>query len=166
MGAMTTIVAPTPFVGQAVESLRFAYDWSAGRGVPAHVTLLGPFLGPDEVTTEVQSRLRRVFAPVEPLHLSLSELRMLGNAACLVPEITNELAALTSIVHDAWPNLSLASRRYHVTVARSCTSATFRRIENAVRPMLPLCGDLTKVLLLERCPDGQVTTLATFPLAA
>jgi hypothetical protein len=46
--AMTTIVAPTPFVGQVIDSLRLAYDWSAGRGVPAHLTLLGPFLGPDD----------------------------------------------------------------------------------------------------------------------
>ena len=43
-GAFATLIAPVPFAEAAVGLLRARHDWAARRGVPAHVTLLGPLV--------------------------------------------------------------------------------------------------------------------------
>jgi hypothetical protein len=161
---MTTVVAPVPFAEPTIAALRAAHDWSARRGVPAHITLLGPFLAPSDVTFETLVLLRRVFAARQPLAVALSELRVLGSSACLIPEPIEPLRALSDALCATWRGLTPKSDQYHVTVARNCDGALFDQVAAELRPALPLRGYLTEAALVERHVNRSVRTKARFSL--
>ena len=45
----TALIVPVPEAEPQIAELRLAHDSSAARGVPAHVTILFPFLDTDEL---------------------------------------------------------------------------------------------------------------------
>ena len=59
MTRRTALMFAVPEAEAAVGAIRLAHDWSAARGVPAHVTLLFPFAPPDEVD---EAALRDLFS--------------------------------------------------------------------------------------------------------
>jgi 2'-5' RNA ligase len=163
---MTTLLAPLPFADAAVSDLRNEHDWSARRGVPAHITLLGPFVPPSEATPSLVERLRLLVEREPSFSVSLVELRLLEHTACLLPEAVEPLARLTELMGRMRPDLGQFKRSYHLTVARGCDSALFTRVAAAVEPRLPIVGRLTEVALVESRVSGTVRTLARFDLAA
>lgn len=78
---ITTLIAPVPLAEPVVGELRQQHDWSARAGVPAHITLLGPFLAPAAVTGATLHRLRDIFASERPLDFNLGELQSVGSVA-------------------------------------------------------------------------------------
>jgi hypothetical protein len=64
--------------------IRKAHDWSAKLGVPAHLTVVGPFLPPRAISQDVLRRLGAIFSGQPPVSVSLDRMRRLGDAACLV----------------------------------------------------------------------------------
>jgi hypothetical protein len=74
-GPTTTVIALAPFAGDEVEQIRLAEDWSARLAVPAHITLLGPFLPAEEITAEALGRVRDIFAFQPPIPVVLAELQ-------------------------------------------------------------------------------------------
>ena len=59
MPRRTALIIPVPEAEPAVGALRAGHDSSAALGVPAHVTILFPFLPPDKVDEDA---LRDLFA--------------------------------------------------------------------------------------------------------
>lgn len=161
--AMTTVIAEVPFADSAVRELRLAYDWSARLGVPAHITLLGPFLPPDAVGDGTTRRLEAVFRGVSPLRVRLAELSLLDGTACLLPEFPEGLVALTARLEEAWPDVRRYGKRHHVTLARGCDRAQFERIRADLEGSLPLSGAITEGTLLERRGAGDVHLIGRFP---
>lgn len=161
---MSTLLAPVAFAEHAVEALRLAHDWSARRGIGAHITLLGPFLPPDHLTPTI-ARLRELLAAFGPITVTLTEIRLLGSAACLVPTPVEPFAELTASLRRSWPQVPPLVGDYHLTVARNCDAALFAKVAARVEPHLPLAGQLTEATLVVRHPDGTVHEVARFPFA-
>jgi hypothetical protein len=162
MPAMTTIIAPTPFVGAEIEAIRGEHDWSAELGVPAHITLLGPFLDPDAITSRVLDRLESAVAEHRAIPITFERLELVGDVACLLPASGSRIAALQAALHATWPHLQ-ARELQHVTVARSLSMEDFDRIARRVAPFLPTSGVVDEILLVasrdEHAPARTIRTL-------
>lgn len=160
----TTVIAVAPFVGEEIERIRLAGDWSAHLGVPAHITLLGPFLPAEEVTTEVLGGMRDIFATHHPIPVVLTELTLLGTAACLVPDCVSPFVSLSR-------KLQVISQRpavgatHHLTLARDCTEAAVERLRGRLGPLLPVRGAINEAALLEHDGQSRVHELERFAFA-
>jgi 2'-5' RNA ligase len=164
--AMTTVLVPLRFADAAVRAVRDEHDWSARRGVGAHITLLGPFLPPERVTGAVVERLRGLLAGFRPLELTLGELHRRGTSAWLVPHPSEPLRALSALLADAWPEAPGRQADHHVTLARGCDEELFAAIAEQLAPALPLRGRATEAHVLHRRVDRVVERLARLPLGA
>ena len=86
----TALVLLIPEAERVVGGWRARYDPAAGSGVPAHVTLLYPFLPPQRLTSEVLADLRQHFAEEPPLSLEFSGICAFPNALYLAPELIGQ----------------------------------------------------------------------------
>jgi len=161
---MTTVIAVASFAGAEVAKIRSARDWSARVGVPAHITILGPFLPPEEITKNVLERMRIVFADARPIPVVLGELRLLGTTACLMPQSVGPFARLSRELEAISQRRTLVAGEYHLTVARESNTNDLERLRVHLEPRLPLRGTITEAILLERDGEGLVRELERFPL--
>ena len=163
---MTTVIAVASFVGPEVEKVRSTRDWSARLGVPAHITILGPFLPPEEITKNVLERMRTVFADVRPIPVVLGELRLLGTTACLMPQSVGPFVRLSQELEALSQHRMQVAGEYHLTVARESNPNDLRRLRVSLEPLLPLRGKITEAILLERDSEGLVRELERFPFVS
>jgi 2'-5' RNA ligase superfamily len=73
------LLVPVPEATLAVHAHRLRFDLSARLGVPEHITLLYPFLPPDELDTRVHLRLFAIFASVRSFEFRLTAIRWFDN---------------------------------------------------------------------------------------
>jgi 2'-5' RNA ligase len=85
-------------------SLRDAVDPLAARGVPAHVTVLFPFLAADALTPTVRSALARSAARNPPFIARFSGVEYREEMVWLMPEDRRPFLALTESVASRWPD--------------------------------------------------------------
>jgi len=90
-----TLVILVPEAEGLVRSFRDRYDPAAKSGMPAHITLLYPFKGPDEIDGLVLDTLRDRFSRFQPVKFSLTTInRFPGETLYLVPEPEDPLREL------------------------------------------------------------------------
>jgi 2'-5' RNA ligase len=86
-----------PYVG----ALRERFDPSAKLGVPAHITLLYPFMSPEEITETVLNKARLAFSPACVFTFRLTAIGRFSGATYLRPEPSEPFIALTKgLVHQ------------------------------------------------------------------
>ena len=98
-GVIVRIRLPAP-----LESLRVRHDPMAPAGVPAHVTLLFPFLATEELTPAVRRRLARVASEVHPFWVRFVRTRRFPGVLWLAPEPTGPFVDLTERLAAAFPD--------------------------------------------------------------
>lgn len=159
----TTIIAPVPFVGARVEAVRAARDWSARRGVPAHITLLGNFAAPEQIDSETLHALRQIFSGTVPITTALSDLRLLGTTACLIPEALPQLDELSVKLASVAPGGEhVVPTHHHLTVARDCDVHGLADLRAALGEDLPLRGEINQARLLAHTGASNVAQIAGF----
>ena len=91
-GLVTLVPEADPLVGR----FRDKYDPSAAAGMPAHFTLLFPFLPPPDIAEPQLDILRRCFASIAPFCYSLSEVKLFpAEAMYLAPDPEEPFRAMT-----------------------------------------------------------------------
>lgn len=90
---LITVPEAEPLVGEA----RKRYDPAAGAGVPAHVTVLYPFLREERIGPEVRAELRELFARHRPFALRFAGFGRFPGLLWLAPEPEEPLQALTAV---------------------------------------------------------------------
>ncbi len=84
---------------------RARLDLSAREGVPAHATVLYPFLPPAEIGPEVMTELSRLFAGVPRFSFTLDKVRWFGESVVwLGPADESPFRALTGLAVAAYPS--------------------------------------------------------------
>ncbi len=148
-----------PEAEPAVGAIRLARDWSAARGVPAHVTLLFPF-APSEAVDE--AALRDLFARFPAFDFALDRVERFENGGTwLRPEPSSPFAELTAAIWQRWPGYPPYEGAHaevipHLTVSDGPLDVDIR---------LPIACRAHEVRLIEEQDDEQWTTRAVFPLA-
>lgn len=154
-----------------VRSHRERLDANARLGVPAHITVLFPFMPPDQIDDALLGELRRLFAATETFGYRLDRTAWFGDEVLwLAPSDPRPFHALTERAVDAFPECLPYDGQFptvvpHLTVAHGCPLEDMRRAEADVTRQLPVDGRATKVTLLTQdTPGGRWATAASFAL--
>lgn len=107
--ASSAIILPVRAAEPLVAGWRQQHDESAAAGVPAHVTVVAPFLPPDRLTPDVVDELRALCAARTPPQVRFRRVRRFppvdgaAGVVYLEPEPADDLRALTEAVVARWP---------------------------------------------------------------
>ena len=155
-----------------VKPFRDRYDPSAAEGVPAHITILVPFMPPAAITTDVLETLRQLFAGFRRFTFSLTELRRFPEVVYLAPVPDTPFIALTHAVAERYPETPPYSGAFadivpHLTVAHVADATQLNQvaqaIEQASNSQLPMSATVTEVVLLDNT-NGPWQIRARFSL--
>ena len=143
------------------------------RGIPAHVTVLFPFVAADRVEGTLPA-LRELYASVAPFTCELASVESFPGYAWLAPRPTERFLDLIAITCRAFPDyppyggLELEPIP-HCTVGAEDDPARLGEIvaelREALGPTLPLRCRVDRVTLLEELPDATWLQRHAFPLA-
>ncbi|MEV6847594.1 2'-5' RNA ligase family protein [Actinoplanes sp. NPDC051411] len=152
---------------------RAALDPVASWGIPAHITVLYPFLPPGEVDGAVLDALRSLFAGLPSFATVLSRVAWFGSEVLwLAPEPGERFRRLTEAVWDRFPSAPPYGGAFddvvpHLTVGDRAPRAALREAAADIAPQLPIRAAVRSVRLVAGT-TGAVPwrTVAEFPLAA
>ena len=100
----SAILVSVPEAEPVVGTLRARLDRSAARGVPAHVTVLYPFVAPHQVSAAVIATAAAAVASVPSFDCQFASTDWFGDdVVWLAPEPAGPFRALTAAVHAAFP---------------------------------------------------------------
>lgn len=170
--SITALIAKVAEAEPLVGDLRLRFDETALLGVPAHITVLAPFMAPHIVDNAVLARLRAVLARVSPFEFALSRLGRWPEVTYLAPEPARPFVELTRAVFEAFPEFPPYQGQHaeivpHLTVSFG-TTANAGLAEAELRPRLqargPIRSKCTELALLENS-SGIWKQLHVLPLA-
>ena len=101
----SALLVTVPAAEPAVARHRSRLDTSAAVGVPAHITVLYPFLPPDLIDADTHATLARLFASVPGFRFTLDQTRWFPDPVLwLGPSDPAPFSALTGLVAAAFPS--------------------------------------------------------------
>jgi hypothetical protein len=166
----SALIVPVPEAESLVGAWRERYDDSARTGVPAHLTLLYPFLPPEEVTPVDLERLSQLFAVAPATRYELVAVRRFSRGVLyLAPEPEAFLRDLTREVWTLYPHRPPYGGAFqdvipHLTVAQADDPAVLEAVEADVAPRLPIASRATEAWLMLQGKDGRWQAGHRFPL--
>lgn len=166
----TALICRVPEAERYIARYRDRYDPSARRNVPAHVTILYPFIPPGQVDADVLDRLRDIARAVPCFDYRLAKLKRFPVALYLDPEPGDSYAGLTDAVFRAFPDYPPFEGKFetvvpHVTVAHG-DEPLLCEIEVELRIALPAAGVSARCheLVLIENSSGRWEPMHAFPL--
>jgi hypothetical protein len=170
----SALIIAVPEAEPLVKALRERFDWSAAQGVPAHVTILYPFMPPDQITPEVLSDLREFFAQFSAFEFNLPETRRFTTVLYLAPTPAEPFKALTQAAVDRYPEyppyggaIAISDLTPHLTIADRFEAAQLDDFEREFLKehgaQLPVKARANEVLLIENS-SGRWETREVFEL--
>lgn len=123
----SAFVVKVPAAESAVGDLRDQFDASAKVGVPAHITILFPFMPPEEITAGVLQQAQEALSVVPSFVFSLGEIGRFPTTTYLLPAPADPFVALTAALVRRFP----AFRPYGGE-HRGCRSAPYRGSRRSV----------------------------------
>ncbi len=152
----TAVIAPVVAAEPVVGEHRHRLDASSGWGVPAHVTVLYPFVEPGSVDEDLIGVLAAAVAPVSAFDCRFVRTRWFGDDVLwLDPSPAEPFRQLTAAVWNSFPQYPPYGGAYkdvlpHLTVAdrRLGDLPAMRAAEQAIQPSLPLSTRIERVLLV------------------
>jgi 2'-5' RNA ligase superfamily protein len=149
----TTIIAPVPAAEPVVADLRAPHDPSAAFAVPAHLTLLGPFLPVASLDVAIVERLGALLASEAAIEVTFREARRFPDAVYLAPEPAAPFLRLTQRLWDAWPECPPYGGAHdvvipHLTIGHPPAETELSRIEAQLAGRLPIAAVVDHAALL------------------
>lgn len=149
-------LVPVPEAEPVVGRLRGRLDRAAAWGVPAHVTILYPFVLPDAITSEMVDLAAAAVASVPAFECTFARTRWFGeDVLWLAPEPDQPFRALTTALHAAFPQCPPFGGIYpdvvpHLTIGDRPPGgpAMLEAAEADVRPALPVCTLVSRAWLM------------------
>ncbi len=167
----TAILLCVPAAEPLVREWRLKGDPSASHGVPAHVTLLCPFLPAAQIDEGVCEELRWFFRGIDSFPVRFGSIGRFEHegVAFLKPE-SDDLVQLTKALARRWPecppysgSIAIDDLLPHLTIVQTDDRALRQSAANAVSPGLPLSITARAATLWIQGDDGEWAQGATFP---
>jgi 2'-5' RNA ligase len=145
---LATVQEAEPLVGR----WRRRFDPSASAGVPAHVTVLFPFLDIDRITNTVVGDLRTLIGARSPFTVRFEECRRFPDVLYLAPTPDQPFRALTEEIAKRWPEAPPYEGQFtevipHLTVAHGQQPAIFEELQAELADQLPATATISSVSL-------------------
>jgi len=166
----TALLITVPEADTLVGGAREKYDPVAAMGVPAHLTVLYPFLPAGRIDDGVPAELLGLFAGYQAFELAFSRVGRYPELLWLAPEPDGPVRELSEAVEARWPEAPPYGGAFddpmpHLTVASKQPQEVYEAIERELIAGLPLHTRVTGVHLV--VSDGvRWHHRATFPLRA
>ena len=157
-GPASAVIVRVP-VPPGIERLRRRWDRAAGVGVPAHVTVLFPFLAPGDLAPSARQALAAIAADTEPFDVTFASVGRFPNVVYLMPEPSGPFARLTEAVFARFPDFPPYEGVFeevipHLTVAESA-SAQHDEIAWEAAALLPIHHRITTLEVLVEGAEGR-----------
>lgn len=156
----SALVVLVPEADPLVADYRRRYDPSAAQGMPAHITLLYPFLPPAAIDDPALAALRALFAAYPAFPYALRAARAFPDLLYLAPEPEAPFRTLIAALAERFPQtppyggrIPLAEIVPHLTVAHASDpeelNALRARFTAQAAPRLPLALRANEVCLMD-----------------
>jgi len=151
--AETGLIVKVPAAEPVVGRWRDKFDVATAAGIPAHMTVLYPFLDYHLVNASVRNELGALLARHRAFDVELRECQRFPGVLYLAPVPASQLRALTEAVVSRWPeappyNGQFADVVPHLTVAQSDDPEVLDMIENDISSRLPIIARVASVHLV------------------
>jgi 2'-5' RNA ligase len=173
MGVATesAVLVRVPAAEAAVAKHRERFDLAAGWGVPAHVTVLYPFVPPAAIDEQVLAKLARAAATVPQFRAQWRRTGWFGtDVLWLAPEPESSFRALTAAVWRAFPDHPPYEGQFddvvpHLTIGNGVPLDDLRAAEREVMMRLPITMQVNAVeLMCGAAAPHSWRTIAEFKL--
>ena len=166
----TAVLVRVPEAEPVVREWRLQHTYDAPRGIPAHVTLLFPWVPLDELDDGAEARLAELLGQTEPFDATFARTARFPGVLYVEPEPSERFSALTKAIASAWPEHPPYDGEHetvipHLTVAESVDDELLERIRAAVEPQLPFKTRVTEAELFEEDPAGRWHQRRRLPFA-
>ena len=166
-GFIVCVPEAEPVVGE----LRRRYDPSVKLGVPAHVTVLFPFMAPDRIVASTLQRVRTVVDTIEAFDFSLSAAARFSATAYLAPQPAAPFIALTERLACEFPEFPPFAAEFpsiipHLTVAHGNAAEAERAHAELVTALAahgPIRSTCASLVLIENA-SGRWRQMHAFAL--
>lgn len=158
----TGIVIPVPEANPLLSAVAARFPDAVREGVPAHVSVLYPFLPDRELDDRVVGSLAELFARTSAMSVKLSNCCRHGDFVFMRPEPADAVRELTGEIRRRWPRVVPYEGLYedvgaHLTVALHTTSERASAVEREIVPRwVPVAARLREAWLLAFV-DGRWT---------
>lgn len=168
----TAVIVPVPEAEELVGRWRAAHDRSAANGVPAHVTLLVPFVPVDEFSAALP-KLEDLLRSVGRQRFTLGHVGVFPRVCWLAPEPASLFRDLTTRLMDAFPSCVPYGGIHrqivpHLTVIDGVSldipSEVHLEFVRAADAALPIEAELAEVQVLAEDDDARWICHGTFSL--
>lgn len=102
--AISAFVVKVPAAEPLAGDLRRRFDATVALGVPAHITVLVPFMNPSLITADVLDRAGRALQRTPSFAFSLGKVGRFPETAYLAPEPAAPFVAMTLALVAAFPS--------------------------------------------------------------
>ena len=152
----TALIAPVPAAEIVVAEHRRHLDAASGWGIPAHVTVLHPFLDPSALDDQVVAAVARAVAAVSAFDCSFARCGWFGqDVLWLEPDPARPWRDLTTAVWAAFPACPPYGGAHddvvpHLTVAARPLAdlSALQAAQESVQTRLPVTARVDRVLLV------------------
>ena len=162
------LIVTVPQAEPAVSAWRSQLDPMAALGIPAHLTVLFPFVPPAGIDEATRTTLRELLSSVTTFDFSLVATRWFADTVLwLAPDPDAPFRVLTQAVADAFPAYPPYGGQFpdpvpHLTIADRGPPEAMHAAEQQLQPALPIRSTARSVTLLTELPTGRWDQTATF----
>ena len=169
--AESALIIEVPAAEAVVGRHRSELDANAALGIPAHITVLAPFMPTSRLGAPECAQLKRLFAAVKAFDFRLDHTDWFGSTVLwLGPQDPTPFRELTEVVFAAFPEFPPFENQFdevvpHLTVGHESPIEAMRRAERDIKSNLPVLGRAVAVTLMhEVSPRGGWEASASFSL--
>jgi len=158
---------PVPSAERHVGVLRQRFDPGS---MPAHVTILYPFVAPASITGAVVDDLGALLGNVEPFAFTLGQIRWFDERVMyLAPDPGASFVDLTTLISARFPGHAPYRGAFdevvpHLTVGDGGRPARMRRAGARLQRHLPIAAEATRLWLMTPDGSGRWALRLSFPL--
>jgi 2'-5' RNA ligase len=151
----SAVIVAVPAAEAAVGRVRAELDRSAQWGVPAHVTVLYPFVPPKHIDNDVVAVLAAAIGTVPAFDVTFSRVGWFGDGvAWLAPEPDQPFRALTAAVWQRFPDRPPYRGAFddvvpHLTIGHDAPVTVLRPAADAVAARLPIQARVAAAQLIQ-----------------
>lgn len=167
----TALIVPIPEAEEAVGRFRASLDRAASWGVPAHVTVLYPFLPPQQINEQALAVLRETIAGIPRFDVALTHVDWFGDTVVwLAPQPDRPFRDLTAAVWQRFPEAPPYAGAHtevvpHLTIGHDAAKPVLWHAAEAVSAHLPINAAIDRVRLIAGTPDiSPWRTVCKIPL--
>jgi len=155
--SISAFAVKVPSAEPLVGDLRQRFDATTGLGVPAHITVLVPFMDPQYITPAVLGQAQRALNGIPAFSFSLGRVARFPATAYLAPEPPEPFIAMTKALVDVFSDFQPYGGEHqgvvpHLTVAHgdpSQADAAAAELQKRLDASGGIKADCASVVLIE-----------------